>query len=285
MRHAASVTVPGYGPVDSQDVHAALTAIDRDLAARLPERLQERRLIGISLGGYQALQIAAVGDRELLALERFLALNPPVAIEHALHQLDRYYNAPLAFPPEERAGRIEEIYGKAIYLSNGDLEPGMELPFTNLESRFLIGLAFRLDLQFLILQSQDLHDSGVLLTRRSRLHMAPAFREVSRYSYMEYFYAFVLPHYAEREAGVGLDDAGARLLFERSDLRRREDELRGDARVRVFTNANDFLLRPADADWLRATLGERLTLFPDGGHLGNLYREYLRHEIGTTISR
>ena len=146
--------------------------------------------------------------------------------------------------------------------------------------RFLIGMAFRLDLQFLILQSQDLFDSGVLLTKRSRLHMAPAFREAAEYSYMEYFFAFVLPYFAARDVDVTFDEEGARLLFERSSLRSVADALEANDRVRVFTNENDFLLRPEDVEWLRARLGSRLTLSPEGGHLGNLYREYMQSVIG-----
>lgn len=291
MRHGASVTVPGFGPVDAHDVHVALTAIDRELEARLPGRLLERRLGGLSIGAYQALLIAADRDRTasggdpdgLLEFDLYLALNPPVSIEHALLQLDRFYNALLAFPPKERAKRIEEIFGKVLYLSNGDLHPGIKLPFTEIESRFLIGMAFRLDLQFLILQSQALHDSGVLLTRRSRLHMAPAFREASEYSYMEYFYAFVLPYFAERDRDVTFDMDGARLLFKRSSLRSVGDALGANERVRVFTNENDFLLRPEEVEWLRERLGSRLTLSAEGGHLGNLYREYLQSVIGALM--
>jgi hypothetical protein len=113
--------------------------------------------------------------------------------------------------------------------------------------------------------------------------MAPAFREASEFSFMEYFYAFVLPYFAARDPDVTYDEAGARLLFERSSLRAVTDALRADARVRVFTNENDFLLRPKDVDWLREVLGSRLTLAGEGGHLGNLYREYLQGVIGALM--
>jgi ABC-type transporter lipoprotein component MlaA len=291
MRHAASVSVPGYGPVDAYDAHVALTAIDRELEALHPGRLRERRLVGLSMGAYEALVIAAGAARpfvgeprtDLLDFELFLALDPPVSLEHALRQLDRFYNAPLAIPPEERAHRIEEVFAKVMHLANGDLDPGADLPFTEIEARFLIGLAFRLDLQFLILQSQDLEDSGVLLTPRTRLHMAPAFREAAEFSYMEFFYAFVLPYVAARADDVEVSEEGARTLFERTDLHALEDGLRDAERVRVFANANDFLLREEDIAWLRETLGERLTLFAEGGHLGNLYRDYLKAQIGATL--
>jgi phospholipid-binding lipoprotein MlaA len=290
MRFGASVTVPGYGPADAHDLHVALTAIDRDLEARLPGRFGKRRVLGASLGGYHALLMAARegaaavrGASGLLAFDQCVALNPPVSLEHALMQLDRFYNAPLAFPADERAARIEEIYAKVLYLGNGDLEPGMELPFGEVESRFLIGLAFRLDLQFMILQSQDLEDSGMLLTERTPLHRAPAFREAAEYSFMEYVHAFLLPYFARREPDIAFTDEGARRLFLNSDLHAAEPGLLGNERVHVLTNENDFLLRPDDLDWLRETFGERLILFPDGGHLGNVYREYLQDVIGDTL--
>jgi hypothetical protein len=141
-----------------------------------------------------------------------------------------------------------------------------------------------MDLQNMILQSADLEDSGMLLTRRSRWHMAPAFREAAEYSFMEYVYAFLLPYYAKHTADIEFDEAGARRLMGRSLLTNMATGLHQNPAVRVFTNANDFLLRPGDLDWLRSTLGDRLTVFPDGGHLGNLYREYIRAEIGSTIA-
>ncbi len=49
-----------------------------------------------------------------LETSRFL-----INIEHALHQLDRFYNRPLQFPEPERAERIEEIFSKVLYLSEG----------------------------------------------------------------------------------------------------------------------------------------------------------------------
>lgn len=287
MRYGSTVDVAGYGPVDARDLHVALSAIDARLERRHPGRFLSRRLGGISLGGYQTLLIAAreeEAQREgLLAFDVYVALDTPVDLEHAMVQLDRFYNAPLAFPVEEREERVDEIFNKVLYLSNGELQPNMELPFTQLESQFLIGLAFRLDLQFMILQSQELHDLGILQTERSSLRMAPAFREVSEYSYMEYMYGFVLPYFAERDPEIDFDEAGARRMFANCDLRSVADGLRTNERVRVFCNENDFLLRPQDIDWLRGTLGDRLHLFPAGGHLGNLHRKTIQEVISGIV--
>jgi pimeloyl-ACP methyl ester carboxylesterase len=50
--------------------------------------------------------------------------------------------------------------------------------------------------------------------------------------------------------------------------------------VRVIANRNDFLLGPDDAAWLKSTFsGKKLTIFPNGGHLGNLSSPPMRAAI------
>jgi hypothetical protein len=49
--------------------------------------------------------------------------------------------------------------------------------------------------------------------------------------------------------------------------------------VRVITNADDFILGEEGLAWLRATLGDRLVVFPHGGHLGNLYVEQVQESV------
>jgi hypothetical protein len=119
----------------------------------------------------------------------------------------------------------------------------------------------------------------VLRTPRSWWRRAPAFREASEYSYLEYVYAFLLPYYAGREPRIGFDEAGARTLFADCDLRSIGTELAANPKVRVFANENDFLLRPEDIAWLRERLGERAHFFPAGGHVGNLHREEIQDVI------
>ena len=283
VANAATTDLPGYAPVDARSLHRAITAIDRILVARWPDRFTSRGLVGLSMGAFQTLYIAAEEPRfeelALLPFDVYVALDPPVNLEHGMHQLDRFYNAPLQFPPKQRKKKIEEIFGKVIHLSKGQLWPGMELPFTEIESEFLIGLAFRMELQFTILQTQDRNDMGVLETKQRALRRAPAFREASEYSFLEYVYAFVLPYYASRDPRITFDEAGAATMFADCDLRSIGEELAANEKVLVFANENDFLLRPEDVTWLRERLGERAKIFPAGGHLGNLHRKAIQQVI------
>lgn len=286
IENGATVDVPGYVPRDAHDLHVALTAIDRDMDRAFPTRFLARRLAGVSMGAFQTLFIAADEERAksegLLPFDVYLALDVPVSLEHAMKQVDAFYNAPLEFPAQERQKRIDEIFAKALFLSEGDLTPTTELPFTQLESRFLIGLSFRLDLQFVILQTEKLHDIGVLKTRPHLLQRAPAFREASEYSYMEYMHAWVLPYYARIDPTITLDDAGARRMFDACDLHAIADGIAANPKIRLFANENDFLLRPEDVEWLKQLLGDRARFFPAGGHLGNLHRKSIQEIIETT---
>ena len=279
MENAATAAVPGYPPVDARDVHRALDAIARDLDARHPGRITRRALMGMSMGAFHTLFIAAAEgapDHDLVDFDRYVALYPPVRLEHGMRQLDAFYNAPLAFPPEERDERVVGILQRVVRLaSDHDLQPGNPIPLSNLEAEFLIGLVFRLSLHDMIWSSQERHDMGVLQTERSGWRRSAASREILDFSFMEYLYAFALPYYAERGE---VDSVEA--LFADSDLHAIAPALRRNGKIRVFTNENDFLITDADIAYLTELLGdENVTLYPRGGHMGNLYLPQVQDDI------
>ena len=278
---ASSAQLPGFAPVDALDVHRALDAVHRDVEARHPDRVTDHVLMGLSLGAFHTLYIATHELRpglDLVPFDRYVAINPPVKLEVGMHQLDAYYNAPLGLDPATIEGFLEHTFRKVIEEA-GSLRPGKPLPFNETEAQFLIGLAFRQTLQDILFQTQLRRNRGVLQTELKRSDRGPAYREIGEYSYLEYFYAFLLPSYAEVRDDVGLDEAGARRLFELCDLRSLERELRANEKVQVVTNADDFLLDEADLAWLRDVFGARTHHFEHGGHLGNLYTPTVQDRV------
>ena len=299
MQRGASVAVPGHAPADSRDVHLALDRIAADLDAEFPERVGERVFMGYSLGAFHGFFIAAdqeAGSQPLVQFERFVLLDPPVRLLYGLEQLDRFYNAPLVYPPEQRDEKVLNILRRTLDFArrafadggpsydrfdatdrgDGSLEPALELPFTNLEAEYLIGLAFRRTLQSVIWVSQERYDQGVLLTRRTTMRRWAAYEEIGDYSYSEYLYGFVLPYYRDR---VGLVESSEELV-EANDLHSLAEPLHANERLRVFANQNDFLTSNEDVAWLREWIGpERVELLPTGGHLGSLNRPDLQDSI------
>ena len=49
------------------------------------------------------------------------------------------------------------------------------------------------------------------------------------------------------------------------------DRLRDNPKVQVLHNADDFLAERKAIEALKDILGNRMTLYPHGGHLGNLW--------------
>ena len=102
------------------------------------------------------------------------------------------------------------------------------------------------------------------------------YQEILQYSYRDYFEKFVIPHYQTK----GLASPVADTLEKAGDLRTYGAALRANPDIRVIVNENDFLLADEDLTWLRATFSpDQLTVFAQGGHLGNLFNPTVQQTI------
>jgi hypothetical protein len=278
MEDASTAALPAYLPVDGHDVHVALTEIDRRLNASYPRRLGKRALMGYSMGAFDLLYIAATehtNQSPLMKFDRYVALNTPVRLLHGVSELDDFYQAPLAWPADERTSDIENTFLKVADLSKTALTPRTTLPFSAIESKFLIGLEFRFMLRDIIYSSQRRHNLGVIHHRLRNLRREPAYDEIMQYSYADYFGKFAVPYYQSR----GMVSPAA-TLAKAGDLRTYSDGLRANPDIRVIVNQNDFLLTEPDLEWLRGTFHtNQLTEFKEGGHLGNLFNPAVQDAI------
>ena len=285
MENASIAALPAYLPVDGHDVHVALTEVDRRLQEMYPDRLGDKALMGYSMGALQALFIAATAptnETPLLQFDRFVAINAPVRFTQGVTKLDEYYQAPLSWPGTERTENIHNAFLKVAALSKSDVTPHTSMPFSAIESKFLVGLTFRFILRDMIYSSQRRHNQGVLEHPIWSFRREPVYQEIMQYSYRDYMEKFAVPYYQTRGLTAPVADALARA----SDLRTYEAALRTNRSVRLIVNQNDFLLPPEDLDWLDATFDpDQLTLFQQGGHLGNLANPIVQQSIMTALMK
>ena len=268
IENASTVSLPGYPPADSRDLLISLTRMDELLAEKYPGRLGKRALVGCSMGGFQALVLAAREKQTepgLLRFDRYLAINTPVDLYHGVKNIDALCDAPQAWPAEQRQASVNNTLHKATKLADLPATASPALPpFGAVESKFLVGLSFRLTLRDTIFSSQWRNNMGVLRTPLSQWRREPAYQEIYQISFRRYFDSFVLPYYKTR--GVTAAD-----FIREVNLRNSTTKLSAQSKVRVITNRNDFLLAPGDIPWLRSTFGSsNVKVFPNGGHLGNL---------------
>jgi hypothetical protein len=256
MEHASTAAMPAYLPVDGHDVHVALTIVDHRLRALYPDRLGEKALMGYSMGAFESLFVAAneptnppaaaragtKGQLPLLKFDRYIAINTPVRMMHGVSKLDEFYRAPLNWPAGERTDNIENTFLKVAALSKSTLTPQTSLPFSAIESKFLIGLTFRLMLRDIIFSSQRRNNQGVLRHPIRNLKRAPVYQEILQFSYRDYFEKFAIPYYQAR----GMASPTAEALEKAGDLRTYDAGLRANSNIRIIVNQNDFLLADED---------------------------------------
>jgi ABC-type transporter lipoprotein component MlaA len=280
IQNASTAAVPAYTPVDADDLHIALTKIDQSLRHQFPGRLGRRALLGYSMGAFQSLFIAAAAASDaapLIKFDRYVAIDTPVRLVYGIGKLDQFYDAPLAWPADQRLQEEKNTFLKvaALTRSLGSAPPQGELPFSAIESQFLIGVNFRFILRDAIYASQEHDNLGVLRHPIRHWDRKALYHEILQYSYGDYFARFLIPYYQTR----GIDLSSTAQFDQANDLRAHAAGLQSNPLIRVLVNQDDFLLAPADLDWLRTTFGNRLTVFPQGGHLGNLLYPDVQKQI------
>jgi len=211
-----------------------------------------------------------------------------VRLLHGIEKLDSLYNAALEWPASERTDRIEQLLAKVGQIARsgaagrptGEFGGGPRsdrgeaarnlgeagIPLSSIESRFIIGLLFRLNLRDVIFFTQMRHNQGVLQHPIDKWKREPIYREIMDYSFTDYLNKFIGPYYKTRGLDLQNDDVAGPAV----DLRVWESTFKANTSIRLVENEDDILLEPEDVRWLEQTFGNRVTIFPHGGHLGNL---------------
>ena len=287
IEKASSVEVPGNAKADRRDVWALMGAIDSWLEGEHGEDLGPRAMVGTSMGGFQALAMAAEsktrqtscnkcckGCCQSIKIDRFIAINPPVDLIHSLKKLDYYMEAPKQWPDGVRQERVDNAVHKAVAMMAMPENISMQAPpFDGVESKYLIGLAFRLTLRNAIYTSERTHKLGNFHHSMSRWNRQEAYEEILAMSFDQYLKEVLLPHYGRK--GITAQD------FNRQcDLKDFASSLSRCQQAHVITSRKDFLLSGGDLAWLQRTFGSRrLTLLERGGHVGGLLSNKGVHEL------
>ncbi|HSY44386.1 MAG TPA: hypothetical protein VK811_10790, partial [Candidatus Acidoferrum sp.] len=279
MEHASTTALPCYPPIDASDLHRALTEIDHDLDAKYPGRLGSRALMGYSMGAFQSMLLAATertNPATLIKFQRYVAIDSPVRLRYAATNLDKFYQAPLAWPAVKRTADIKNLFLKVAALASQPPAPGTPLPFNAIESKFLIGLSFHLAMRDVIFSSQLRHNLGVVQQPLKSSSRRAAYDEINQFSFHDYIEKFVTPY----DQTLGIDITKPDVLRHGTDLTIYTSELQANPNIRLVLNQNDIFLADVDVAWVESTFApSQVTVFPDGGHLGNLSQPAVQQAI------
>lgn len=274
MTAAPKGYAPGYVEKDKEMIRVAYQAIMKDLYATYgEENFLQRSLIGMSMGAWYTLNLGAdLKERGVdNMVDHVIAINPPANLLESLAALDVLYRAPYKNGDMAEAKQIiDSAIAKAMISAKSDLTPTSDLPFTNAEASYLIGLNFRMTLHEAIIAGAFDQELSVFGSKGA------LYKDLDALSFEDY-YKKIAVMVNERQ---GVTEEQIKFSV---NLKNREKSLKQVDNLHLVLSDNDFLLNKSELNWFKSTFEGKTTVFKQGGHLGELWRPELQEAIRSQI--
>jgi hypothetical protein len=266
---------PGYAPADARDLYEAMEKSLSVLKNRYNVQITEINFMGLSLGALEGAYLSVIDAQERkIGIGKYLLVNPPLDLHYALKKVDEWHDLQNKFGED----KSKEIVAKAIGIVESFSEDRPDDPgvfdrltkefasFTTEELQFLIAEDLQTPLPELIYVTQLIHDQNILTSPKDQLRNR--LQEARGLTFHDYNEKIGLPFWRTQE---GAPQADLQNFIKRGSLASILDQLRGNPKVYVMHNADDFLVDRKSLEEVKDALGDRLTVYPYGGHLGNLW--------------
>lgn len=277
MVAASASATPGYSPQDANELYQVMLKI-KHKHRRLP--VSSWHLTGYSLGGLHAGFVSQLdSQQQQFNFKRVLLLNPPVNLYTSVSNLDRMANVYL---PGLNEGHnfFQEIFDKlaAYYERKGnfsaefsDLDElqNSQQALSNEEMAMLIGTMFRFTAADISFTSDLINRRGLITPLDSKISdrtsLTPMLELALNCDFSCYMQQQLLPHWQQKYQGQDLEQ-----LIAQTSIYAIEQHLQENQQLAVLHNQDDVILGEGDLGYLQQHLQQRLLLFPNGGHMGNL---------------
>lgn len=287
MAAASRYATPGLSSDDAQDLYWVMQAI-RAQHPRLP--ITEFHLTGYSLGALNAAFVSQLDEtRRSFNFKKVLLINPPVNLYTSVSNLDKLVQTRVEGIDDNTTfyevvlEKLTRYYQQKGYI---DLDEAMLYDFqqspqklSDEQMAMLIGSVFRFSVADITFTSDLINRRGLIVPQDYPINegtrLEPFFKRALLCNFDCYITEQLIPMWRAQYDGGSLAQ-----LVQQVSLYALEDYLRQSPKIAVMHNADDVILGPGDIGFLRRTLGERLTLYPRGGHCGNLeYRVNAKHML------
>ncbi|GGH88754.1 serine/threonine protein kinase [Pseudomonas fluvialis] len=277
MVAASPNATPGFSPDDARDLYRVMQTIQarhRDLP------VSAWHLTGYSLGGLQAAFVSHLDEQQQsFNFQRVLLLNPPVNLYTSVSNLDRLVQTRVQ-GIDDQTSYFQVVLQKITrYFSEKghvDLNAAMLYDFqrsgerlTDEQLAMLIGTVFRFSAADIAFTSDLINQRGLITPPRLPINDSTRLTEYFKRALLCDFDCYLseqlIPSWRALHDGGSLAQ-----LIEQASLYALSEYLGNSRKVAVMHNADDPILGPGDLGYLRRTFGSRLTVYPYGGHCGNL---------------
>jgi hypothetical protein len=274
---ASRYATPGYSPGDAEDLYRVMQAV-RAQHHDLP--VTDFNLTGYSLGALNAAFVSKLDEtRQSFNFKRVLMLNPPVNLYTSISNLDKLVQTRVD-DIDSTTTFYELIFEKLTryYRQRGtlDLDAAMLFDFqqsalrlTDEQMAMLIGSVFRFSAADIAFTSDLINNRGLIVPPKHPINegtsLEPFFRRALLCDFDCYITQQLIPMWRAQQDGGSMAQ-----LIDQVSLYALEDYMRNNPKIGVMHNADDIILGPGDLGFLRRTFGDRMKLYPRGGHCGNL---------------
>jgi len=274
---------PGYTPDDARDLYDAMQRILALLQDRHDIKITRINLLGMSLGALEAAYVSRLdAQTNRIGIARYLLVDPPLDVSSVLTKLEEWG----ALREKFGLAKTKELETRALGVVEGarqkqgdaaavvaELARGFA-PLTREEIQFLIAAYMETALPELVTITQAIHDQGVLSAPKGQVRKR--LQEARRMTFADYSDKIAGPIWSARS---GEPDTKVTAFTERGSLGAILEQLKGNPRVFIVYNTDDFLADRQAIEDLKTAMGTQVKLYPYGGHMGSLWfppnRDYM----------
>lgn len=266
---------PGYTPEDARDLYDVMQKTLTTLRDRYDVKPTAIHFLGVSLGALEGAYLSVIdADDRKIGIAKYLLVNPPIDLHYALKKVDEWSRLAQKFGPE----RSRELVSKGLAIVDSFSDETPDDPavidrlakklgsFTTEELQYLIAATLQSQLYELIYATQVIQDQNVLPAPKD--DMRKRLQEAKSFTLVDYYWKIAVPLWRKQ---LGDSQADPESLLQRSSLAPIMDRLRSDPKVHILHNVDDFLAEKKSIEALKEALGDQVTLYPYGGHLGNIW--------------
>lgn len=284
---ASSTGVVGDAQRDAADLYRVMEMIwsrlDGDIEAT------SFNLTGYSLGAFNSAYVAKLDeDRKSFNFRKVLLINPPVSLYNSISLLDRMTeNIPGGEDNfNEFFDKLVEGFSK-VYKDQDEIggdflyQAYKAMDLKDEELAALVGVSFRISSASLVFTSDVMTDYGYVKPKGLELDRYADLTEynevLSRLGFTDYYHDFFYPYYKDENPNLTRDQ-----FIATASLIEIADYLRNSPKISVMHNQDDIILEPGEVNFFNEVFGDRATIYPHGGHCGNInYRDNVAHMVST----
>jgi len=277
MSAASRFATPGVSKEDAEDLYRVMQAV-RAQQPNLP--ITDFYLSGYSLGALDAAFVSKLDEtRRSFNFKKVLLLNPPVNLYTSVTNLDKLVQTEVKGVTNTTTfyelvlGKLTRYFQQKGYI---DLNDALLYDFqqsrqhlSNEQMAMLIGTTFRFSAADIAFTSDLINRRGLITPPKYPItegtSLTPMLKRALQCDFDCYLTEQVIPMWRARTDGGSILQ-----LIDQVSLYALKDYLHDSRKIAVMHNADDVILGPGDLGFLRRTFGDRLTVYPHGGHCGNL---------------